>query len=111
MEIKLVHPSDPEQKVITLSDEIKVAAFKSVGFVEADDLRALGADNETDDLVKKLEDEIAAREAAEAKVEDLKKELKAARQRSTREAKQEAKATQEQEEVPKTAPTIESENE
>lgn len=40
MEVKLVHPSDPEKKVITATDEQQVAAYRNHGFVEEADMRA-----------------------------------------------------------------------
>jgi len=39
MEVKLVHPDDPDKKVVIATDEHQVAAFRSHGFVDVDDLK------------------------------------------------------------------------
>jgi hypothetical protein len=40
MEVKLVHPDDPEKKVITATDGQQVAAYRNSGFVEEAELKA-----------------------------------------------------------------------
>jgi hypothetical protein len=42
-EVKLVHPSDPDKKVVTANSDVQVAAFRNHGFVEEAELEALNA--------------------------------------------------------------------
>lgn len=54
MEVKLVHPSDPEKKVITATDEQQVAAFRSHGFVDESDLADASTSDEAAVSTEKL---------------------------------------------------------
>lgn len=91
MEVKLVHPSDPEKKVITVTNEYQDAAYRSQGFVDevdltaGDDADSSSVSKQVDDLTAKLEvsrqklaTEKAARKEVEAQAEEAKKALDAA---------------------------------
>jgi Skp family chaperone for outer membrane proteins len=77
MEVKLIHPSDPEKKVVTVSDELQLAAFRSHGFVDLDvqkDLEAAKAEE-----AKTVADLEAELEATKKELADTKKALKKAK--------------------------------
>jgi hypothetical protein len=83
--LKLVHPSDPEKKVVVATSDAQVAAYKNHGFVEekalqgqkdADEKASVDAANDKDKIAA-LEKELA----------EVKKELKAERSRKTKASK------------------------
>lgn len=66
MEVKLIHPSDPEKKVITATNEQQVAAYHNYGFIDEADLKA-------DETAKA--DEANAKATLQSKLEATEKEL------------------------------------
>jgi hypothetical protein len=85
MEVKLVHPSDPDSKVVTATNEQQVAAYQNHGFVEEGALKAqeqakADADTAQTDLQAKLDEtekELATTKTALTKA---KADLKAAKE-------------------------------
>lgn len=89
MEVKLVHKSNPET-VVTATNEIQLAAYRSAGFVDADDQSVEYAQPAKQDDQDSSELESVKAELASAKEElaNVKKELKTERARNTRAAYQ-----------------------
>lgn len=74
MEVKLVHPNDPDSKVVVATDEHQVAAFKSVGFVEEAELKA--AEDAKAEEANSLSELQAKLEATENELAETKEALK-----------------------------------
>jgi cell division protein FtsB len=87
MEVKLVHPSDPEKKVVVATDEQQVAAYRNHGFVDESDLAASAA-------------EASASEDAAKELAELKAENKALKSENTKLKNKLSKVAPDAEEVP-----------
>lgn len=75
VQVKLVHPDDPDSKVVTATSDVQVEAFKSVGFVEEDALnestKAQGASEaDTSEELAKLKAENKALKTENTKLKN-----------------------------------------
>jgi hypothetical protein len=80
LKVKLVHPSDPEKKVVKLYDHVQEEAFRKAGFIDEAELQDLNEnkDESSDsDLQKQLEDTQKKLEETKAKLAQARKDLKA----------------------------------
>lgn len=95
MEVKLVHPDDPEKKVVTATDEQQVAAYRKHGFVDEAESKAAEASKT---------EEATSQSGLQAKLEATEKELA-----ETKEALKKAKAESKAAKSTKSAPGANSE--
>jgi septal ring factor EnvC (AmiA/AmiB activator) len=103
MEVELVHPSDPEKKVVMATNEHQVAAFKSVGFVDAAELKDKDAAE-----AKVTEDAAKAQAELKKKLEATEKELADTKDKLIK-AQADLKAAKKATPAPAPAPVQESE--
>jgi regulator of replication initiation timing len=74
IEVKLVHPSDPDKKVITATDEQQVAAYRNHGFIEEAELEdqknVAEADSSASEELTKLKAENKALKSENTKLKN-----------------------------------------